>query len=88
MKEKKRNFQREYKYKFNFSILLGVVSYTFPPNTWDTEKGRAGIQVLVLEKSPEQSELHEALLQETQTIQTSASINKVLKDCSHDHLFM
>lgn len=49
----------------NFSVLSGVVSYTFPPNTWETEKGGAGIQVLVLEKSPEQSELHEALLQKT-----------------------
>lgn len=74
--------------KSSFSILSGVVSYTFCPNTWETEKGGAGIQVLILEKGPVQSELHEALPQKTQTIRTSASISKVVKDCSHDHLCM
>lgn len=46
-----------------------MVSYTFRPNTWETETGGAGIQVLDLEKSSDWSG-HEGLPQETQTIQT------------------
>lgn len=68
--------------------MSDVVSYTFRPNTREAEKRGAGRQVLILEKSPDQSEVHEGLPQETKIIQPLASIGQLLKDCSQDPLFM
>lgn len=68
--------------------MSDVVSYTSRPIARETEKQEAGRQVLIGLKSPDQSELHEALPQETQIIQPSASIRQLLKGCSQDPLFL
>lgn len=77
--KKKKNFQHEYNINSNFSIVSDVVPYIFCPIARETKKQGARRQVLILEKSPDQSELHEGLPQETQIIQPSASIRQLLR---------